>query len=80
MGFSGKKILSDSPSRPEALKQLCQRLDAASRDVMIVFYGQEVPAEEAEAIAADLQNEYKNIEVIMSCGLQPVYDYILLLC
>lgn len=80
VGFSGKKILSNSPSRPEALKQLCQRLDAASRDVMIVFYGQEVPAEEAEAIAADLQNEYKNIEVIMSCGLQPVYDYILLLC
>ena len=80
VGFSGKKILSDSPSRAEALKSLCQKLDAASRDVMLLFYGQNVPTEEAETLATELQNEYKNLEIIMNCGLQPVYDYILLLC
>ena len=80
VGFSGKKILTDSPSRVEALKTLCQKLDAASRDVMLLFYGQNVPSEEAEMLATELQNEYKNLEIIMNCGLQPVYDYILLLC
>ena len=80
VGFSGKKILSDSTSRPEALKTLCRKLDAGSRDVMLVFYGQNVPEEEAETLATELQNEYKNLEIIMNCGLQPVYDYILLLC
>ena len=80
VGFSGKKILSDSPSRTEALKQLCQRIDAASHDVMIVFFGQNVPEEEAKTLASELQNEYKNIELIINNGGQPVYDYIILLC
>ena len=80
VGFSGKKILSDSPSRTEALKQLCQRIDAASHDVMIVFFGQNVPEEEAKTLASELQNEYKNIELIINYGGQPVYDYIILLC
>lgn len=80
VGFSGKKILSDNPSRAEATKTLCRKLDAASRDVMLLFYGKDVPAEEAESLAAELQGEYKNLEIIMNCGLQPVYDYIILLC
>ena len=80
VGFSGKKILSDSPSRSEAFKMLCGKLDTASRDVMLVFYGKEVPSEEAETLIAELQKEYKNLEIILNCGLQPVYDYILLLC
>lgn len=80
VGFSGKKILSDSPSRTEAFKMLCRELGAASRDVMIVFYGQNVPEEEAATLSSELQNEFKNLEIIINCGLQPVYDYILLLC
>ena len=80
VGFSGKKILSDNALRTEAFKQLCQRLDTASRDVMIVFYGQNVPEEEAKTLASELQNEYKNLELIINDGGQPVYDYILLLC
>lgn len=80
VGYSGKQILSDSPSRSEATMALCRKLDAASRDVMLVFYGKDVPADEAEALAKNLQNEYKNLEIILNCGLQPVYDYILVLC
>ena len=80
VGYCGKTILSDSPSRMEAATALCRRLDAASHDVMLVFYGKEVPADEAEALAAELQKEYKTLEIIFNCGLQPVYDYIFVLC
>lgn len=80
VGYSGKQMLSDSPSRSEAALELCRKLGAASRDVMLVFYGQDVPAEEAETLTADLQKEYKNLEIITHCGLQPVYDYIFVLC
>ena len=80
VGYSGKQILSDSPSRNEAAMELLRRLDIGSRDVMIVFYGNDVPAEEAEALITELQNNYKNIEIIIICGLQPVYDYIFALC
>lgn len=80
VGYSGKQILSDSPVRNQAAKELCRKLDAAHRDVLILFYGEDVAEEEAQALVDDLQQEYKNLEILLNCGLQPVYDYIFLLC
>ena len=80
VGYSGKQMLSDSPSRAEAAMELCRKLGAASRDVMLVFYGKDVPAEEAEVLTSNLQKEFKNLEIILNSGLQPVYDYIFVLC
>jgi hypothetical protein len=80
VGYSGKQLLSDSPSREEAAKALVNRLGAASRDVMLVFFGEEVPQNEAESLIADLQNQYKNLEIMLNHGQQPVYDYIFVLC
>lgn len=80
VGYSGKRILSDSPSRQEATLELLQKLDAASRDVMLVFYGAAVPQDEASALLEGLQQRYKNLEIIIIFGGQPVYDYIFVLC
>ena len=80
VGYSGKHLLSDSPDRSEAAKALCNRIGADSRDVMLVFYGKEVPQEEAEKLVADLQTQYKNLEIMLNYGAQPVYDYIFVLC
>ena len=80
VGYSGKQILSDSPDRETATKALVERLDAASRDVMLVFFGEQVPQDEAEKLVADLQSQYKNLEIMLNNGAQPVYDYILVLC
>ena len=62
------------------LKELLEKLDAGSKDVLLVFYGEDAPAEEAEMLATELQKEYKNVEIILNCGDQPVYDYIFVLC
>lgn len=80
VGYSGKQLLSDSPNREEAAKALVERLGATSRDVMLVFYGKNVPAEEAERLITDLQTRYKNLEIMLNNGAQPVYDYIFVLC
>ena len=80
VGYSGKQILSDSPDRETATKALVERLDAASRDVMLVFFGEQVPQDEAEKLIADLRSQYKNLEIMLNNGAQPVYDYILVLC
>jgi hypothetical protein len=80
VGYSGKQILSDNPDRETAVKALVERLDAASRDVMLVFFGEQVPQDEAEKLVADLQSQYKNLEIMLNNGAQPVYDYILVLC
>ncbi|MBQ6307551.1 MAG: hypothetical protein IJK78_13420, partial [Bacteroidales bacterium] len=77
VGYSGKQILSDSPDRETAAKELIERLGAASRDVMLVFYGESVPTEEAERLVTDLQTQYKNLEIMLNNGAQPVYDYII---
>ena len=77
VGYSGKQLLSDSPDRNEAAKALVERLGADSRDVMLVFFGKEVPQNEAESLVADLQTQYKNLEIMLNYGAQPVYDYII---
>lgn len=80
VGYSGKQLLSDSPDRKTAAKALIERLGAASRDVMLVFFGEQVPQNEAESLVADLQTQYKNLEIMLNNGQQPVYDYIFVLC
>ena len=80
IGYSGKQILSASTDRETAAKNLVERLGAASRDVMLVFNGEDVPSEEAERLVADLQTQYKNLEIMLNNGAQPIYDYIFVLC
>ena len=80
VGYSGKQLLSDSPDREAAAKALVERLGAASRDVMLVFFGEQVPQNEAERLVADLQTRYKNLEIMLNNGQQPVYNYIFVLC
>lgn len=80
VGFSGKALLTGSPSRPEALKELSAKLDAGSADIFIVFKGQDVPSEEAENMKSAFEKEYPATEVILIDGGQPVYDYMLLIC
>ena len=77
VGYSGKQILSDSPDRETAAKGLIERLGAASRDVMLIFFGEQVPQNEAERLASNLQTQYKNLEIMLNNGAQPVYDYII---
>jgi len=80
VGYSGKQLLSDSPNRITAAKTLVERLGAASRDVMLVFFGKDIPQDEAESLVADLHTQYKNLEIMLNNGAQPVYDYIFVLC
>ena len=80
VGYSGKQLLSDSPDRMQAAKDLCQLLGAAERDVMLVFCGEDVPVDEAERLVAELTHKYKNLEIMLNIGGQPVYDYIFVLC
>jgi len=80
VGYSGKQMLSDSPNRTEAAMQLCERLEADNRDVMLVFFGKEVPQNEADNLIQELTSKYKNLEIMLNYGAQPVYDYIFVLC
>ena len=77
VGYSGKQLLSDSPFRETAAKALIERLGANERDVMLIFFGEQVPQNEAEKLVTDLQNQYKSLEIMLNNGAQPIYDYII---
>lgn len=79
IGFVKDDILSAAAAREDALCALCDRLGAAQCDVLLLFSGADVPAEEAEAAAARLQAQYRNAEVVTYPGGQPIFDYIVVI-
>ncbi|MBP5271106.1 MAG: DAK2 domain-containing protein [Clostridia bacterium] len=79
IGFHGKNILCDNPSRADAAKLLLDGMDAGSRDVVIILRGVDAPEDECEAIAAELSKKYPRTEIIPTFGGQPVHDYVFVL-
>ncbi len=80
IGFRGKDILSTAPERKEAALDLAQKLLAPEADILLLFYGTDVPAEEAEELRKSLEKICPRTEVILHYGGQPIYDYILVMC
>ena len=80
IGFSGKDILTASPSREEAVNALAGKLGASQADILVLFIGADAPANEAARIKSTLEKACPMTEVILLDGGQPVYDYILVLC
>ena len=59
---------------------LARKLDAGSSDILILFSGQDAPADETARIKQQLEKACPMTEVILLDGGQPVYDYIIVLC
>ena len=79
VGFVHGEILFSSPSREEAVLGLCSKMDAGSRDVVLVFRGLAVSPEEAARAEESLAKAFPMTEFIFQNGGQPVYDYIIIL-
>lgn len=80
IGFCGKDILAASSAREEAVAALSDKLRASESDILVLFSGADVPADEAARLKARLEKACPMTEVILLAGGQPVYDYILVLC
>jgi len=72
-------VLCAADTPEEALAQLVQALDAASRDVVIALPGLETSAQDAEDAFAALQEACPCAEVITAPGGMPIYRYALIL-
>ena len=80
VGITRGEIVADDPDRAKLAQALAGKMDFADHEVAIVFYGEGVPATEAEALLQQLQTQYPRTEMMLTDGGQPVYDYILVLC
>lgn len=79
IGFAGKKLLASGTDR---LKTVCETVDNMGMrdyDICIVVCGKEGTPEEAEAIEAYVNSNYRGKEVYVIDGGQDVYDYIIIL-
>ncbi|MGM9646386.1 MAG: DAK2 domain-containing protein [Eubacteriales bacterium] len=79
IGFVGDEILSDGKDRNSAAKEMLSKLDTDEYGVMLVIVGEETKDEEADELYKELSAIYKNTEIIMINGGQPIYDYMIVL-
>ena len=79
IGFSDDVVYSDSPDKCEAAAVLCDRLDAGSYDVILLLAGGNATEDEAQRLYDDISGKYKDVEIIMRDGGQPLHDFILVL-
>ena len=79
IGFSDDVVYSDSPDKCEAAAVLCDRLDAGSYDVILLLSGEGALPEEAQRLYDCISAKYKDAEIIMRDGGQPLHDFIIVL-
>ena len=77
LGIRGKEILTSGATPEAAVLSLAEAMDAASRDVILIFAGAD--AADPDRLQEDLAAQYPRAEVILQSGGQPVYEYILVL-
>lgn len=78
IGLADKQILAGGADRTETAATLIRRINAQSeKEVIILFSGATVPAEEAEALRARLERDYPLADIGLIDGQQDIYDYII---
>ena len=80
LGITRGAIVADHPERSALTLELASKMDFASHEVALLFFGEGVPEAEAQALLAQLQAEYPRTELMLTDGGQPVYAYMIVLC
>lgn len=79
IGYVQDKICVDESDGEKAVLQLAEELGCEEHDLVILLYGGETEAREAEKVAEELRGKAPMSEVILMNGGMPVHEYILIL-
>ncbi len=77
IGLDDKKILAKSSDIDETVLKLIDKLKDDSHEVITLYYGQDVTEQEAEKLAAKVQDAFPSFDVDYHYGGQAVYYYLL---
>jgi hypothetical protein len=77
MGLSGKTIETVGTDVADTTIALLRAMIEPDSELVTLYYGEEMTREDAEKIAAELALGYKDIEVEIQYGGQPIYYYFL---
>lgn len=76
LGITGGNIEFVGSSADEICKELVDSLVDDDSEFITVYYGSDVNEESAEKLAEELEEKYDDAEVLLKCGNQPLYYYI----
>ena len=76
IGMDAHTIVSKGDSVSEVAKQLVEKLVDDDSSCISLYFGNNVTEEEANAIAAELSEEYPDCDVDCHFGGQPLYYYL----
>lgn len=79
IGFSNDNIYSCNIDKKQTLIELCEDLNYKDYDIALLIQGIDSSDEETKEIKKELEQKYKRTELIIIKGMQPIYDYILVL-
>ena len=77
MGIGDEGILAVGQSVEETTKEMLAQLVDEDSELISLYYGQDVLAEDAERFAADVEALYPDADVDVHQGGQPIYYYVL---
>lgn len=77
MAISESKIILAGPSLDEVSKTLLTDLVDEDSEIITIIYGEDVTEEDANKLAAFVEDEFSDAEVEVYNGKQPLYPYII---
>jgi len=77
MGIYEKHIVTSNPSRLETTLKLLDEIIDEDTEIVTIFYGEDVDETEVEKISEYIDENYKDVELEILEGNQPVYSYII---
>ena len=79
IGLDNKKILTSGKDVEEVTFNLIKKIKKSSHQVITLYYGKDVKADDAEAFCEKVQDAHPDCDVMLQFGGQPLYYYILAL-
>ena len=77
MGIGDHGILAVGKGRENVAKEMVAAMVDEDSEVISIYYGAETTEEDAESLAAELEEAYPDCEVEVNMGGQPIYYYII---
>lgn len=77
IGLLNDQLTASGPDALHVIDKLLQQIQAGQYDIVTVYYGDSVSAEEAQAVAEHIQEAFPGPEVEVVHGQQPHYQYII---
>ena len=77
MGIGDAGILAVGQSVEATTKEMLSLMADEDSELISIYYGQDIQEEDAEKLAAEIEELYPDADVDLHCGGQPIYYYVL---